>query len=244
MGTGQEPPRPLRAAAGAVPPTLADAAVVLFGTVLLSPLLVGPLRQAFDGAVGTAVGLLAYGALLGLVSLAWCGLRRRGGLRGVLGGRPSPSQLLVAGVLGLALGVVLGVIVPPLVEQLMEALGFEIPPPQQEIRRALADPQARWLTVTSAVVAAPLGEEIAFRGVLFRALRRAGVVLAVLVSAVVFAALHGLAEPASTFAYMMVVLTPLAVVLALLVERHGHVWGAATTHAVYNAVSVSVLLLG
>jgi uncharacterized protein len=94
------------------------------------------------------------------------------------------------------------------------------------------------------VVAAPLLEEWFFRGVVFRALRQAigphaGVVstaLAVLISAVLFALAHG--EPLQ-FAGLAL----LGVVLAVLVVRTGRLVPSVVTHASFNAVAFTALMI-
>jgi CAAX protease family protein len=94
------------------------------------------------------------------------------------------------------------------------------------------------------VVLAPLLEEWFFRGVLFRALRQAlgpreGVLptaAAILLSAVLFALAHG--EP-----LQFAGLAFLGVVLAVLVARTGRLVPAVVTHASFNAVAFTALLI-
>ena len=94
------------------------------------------------------------------------------------------------------------------------------------------------------VILAPLLEEWFFRGVLYRALRQAlgsrlpavSTALAVVVSAVLFAAAHG--EPLQ-FAGLAL----LGVVLAVLVERTGRLVPSVITHASFNAVAFAALMV-
>ncbi len=86
--------------------------------------------------------------------------------------------------------------------------------------------------VIAACVAAPLVEEMMFRGVLMDAVtRRWGVKTGVIVSSLAFAAAH-----------MSLWLIPayflIGVWLAITKLRTGSLWGAVMTHAAYNLVSV------
>ena len=86
------------------------------------------------------------------------------------------------------------------------------------------------------VIGAPLVEEIFFRGVLMGALKRVGLAVAVVVSAVAFAFVHFgqlLAMPAFVV---------LGVVLGLLTLGRGRLGPAIVTHATFNAITMAVLL--
>lgn len=108
-----------------------------------------------------------------------------------------------------------------------------------------SDPQAA-LTLFSGPVAAalvvaigglvvPLGEELLFRGLGYGVLRRRGRVVAVLLTAVVFALAHGLNV---VFAAAFV----LGVVNAVLYERTGSIWPPAAAHATFNLISFALVL--
>lgn len=93
-------------------------------------------------------------------------------------------------------------------------------------------PNARWWMAGLAVVAAPLVEELLFRGILFRGLRRSfRAVWAVLASAAVFAIVH---PPVS-----WIPVFGLGVITALAVERTRSVWSAVLVHAIYNATVIT-----
>ncbi|WP_371793075.1 CPBP family intramembrane metalloprotease [Streptomyces sp. NBC_01471] len=83
-------------------------------------------------------------------------------------------------------------------------------------------------TLLLTLVAAPVGEEFLFRGLIYPLLRkRMGVPVSALVSAVVFGLLHGNAvQFASTL--------PLAVLLALLYERTRALWLCVLLHLGFN----------
>lgn len=85
-------------------------------------------------------------------------------------------------------------------------------------------------------VVAPIAEELFFRGFLFGALRRHGLVLAVLVSGIAF----GLAHVASSPIAFVVPLAALGVILALLYERTGSLYPSIALHALNNSIAFGV----
>jgi membrane protease YdiL (CAAX protease family) len=95
------------------------------------------------------------------------------------------------------------------------------------------------LIVVSAVVLAPVAEELMFRGLLQSALRRAGAGpwLAIACASVVFAGSH-FTQPKD-----MPALAALAVALGYNYERTGRLYPSMLMHAVFNAVSISDLLI-
>jgi membrane protease YdiL (CAAX protease family) len=93
----------------------------------------------------------------------------------------------------------------------------------------------------SVVLAAPVGEELFFRGLLYRGLRRRmDVRPAIITSAIVFGMVHlvgGLS--------LWPLVPPLAVVgagLALIYERRQSLLASVTAHAVFNLVGFAVIL--
>jgi membrane protease YdiL (CAAX protease family) len=83
-------------------------------------------------------------------------------------------------------------------------------------------------TLLIAVCAAPIGEEVVHRGIIYRALRSDfGVLGSALASAALFAAFH---PP-----YAMLPVFALGVCAALALERSGLLWASIGVHGVYNA---------
>jgi membrane protease YdiL (CAAX protease family) len=108
-----------------------------------------------------------------------------------------------------------------------------------------SDPQAA-LTLFSGPVSAalvvaigglvvPLGEELLFRGLAYPVLRRLGRVVAILLTAGIFALAHGLNV---VFAAAFL----LGVVNAVLYERTGSIWPAVAAHATFNLISFALVL--
>ena len=93
-----------------------------------------------------------------------------------------------------------------------------------------------WLLVLMAV-AAPVVEEILFRGLLYQHLRRhRSVAAAVVVSAALFAAAH-------VIPVLLPSLFGLGVVLALLVERYASIYPAIVLHALNNGIAVTLVYI-
>ncbi len=81
----------------------------------------------------------------------------------------------------------------------------------------------------------PFAEEIAFRGLLYGWLRRRlGFGAAAIVSASVFAVLHGVAV-------LIPALTLVGLALAWIAERSGSIWPAIVTHAAFNTFMILTL---
>lgn len=82
-------------------------------------------------------------------------------------------------------------------------------------------------------VLTPVAEELFFRGVLYGGLRRYGVVVALVVSSLLFGLAHGVN-----------VVLPVAVMLgvlnALLYERSGSIWPSVVAHGVHNALGFAL----
>lgn len=147
------------------------------------------------------------------------------------------------------LGLVLQIAIALLFLPLSHLLFPEGRPPQ-EVAEIIASAEAPFLKVAlvaSAVVLAPLTEELMYRGVLLRALRARGKTFAIIVSSVVFTAVHvtGL-DPSQMLRSAAVVLPPLfllALVLAWLTMRTGRLGPAIFLHSGYNLLAAFVLLL-
>ena len=109
----------------------------------------------------------------------------------------------------------------------------------QPLLRFLAD-HAGWhdrlLLILTAVVIAPISEELIFRGYVFGVLRRyAGRWWALVISACVFAAIHAhIPSLAGLFV--------LAVALTLVYEGPGSLWATILMHALFNSITVILTL--
>ncbi|MBI2922129.1 MAG: CPBP family intramembrane metalloprotease [Planctomycetes bacterium] len=109
-----------------------------------------------------------------------------------------------------------------------------LPPPQDSMKaiRAITDPALRILAIVAVTVAAPVAEEILFRGVLFRGLRfRWGFVPAMVVSAAVFSLAHLDLDHAGAI-FM------LGLVLAFVTAESESLYPGMVLHAIVNSVAV------
>lgn len=179
-----------------VPFTLVDG-FGLFAWFLIGQLVIGfplsllVLALGVDVADTAGPGMLATVLVTQLaVLLSSLGyLKLRGRLNWRLWGpiRPRWSHIGWGLLVGIGGFVVIQVALGVLLSLLEEA-----DPPQQELLDALGgDPLVVVLVVLAAVVLAPIGEEVIFRGILFQALRRrVGLWPAATISAAVFAVVH------------------------------------------------------
>lgn len=240
-GPGPETARP--AASSSPGPGLGDAAAVLGLAYIVGGLVSAQARVSLDGPLGDALGLVVFGATLGLAALGWAMLRSGTlGLRALLGPRPTVAHLGIGVAVGLVAGLVINVALPPLIEAALDRFGLDPPTVQEAARRALTDPASRVVATVGVVVVAPLAEELAFRGTLFRALRRhLRATVAVAGSALLFAAVHTMGTSALGAAYLLTTLVVVGAALGVLVERHRHLWGAVLAHATFNAIAAGVI---
>jgi membrane protease YdiL (CAAX protease family) len=92
------------------------------------------------------------------------------------------------------------------------------------------------LTLLVGGLAVPFGEELLFRGVLYTWLRRWGVAVAMVGSALIFGVNHGI-----NVVFLATVV--LGLVLALAYERSGSIWPGVVGHVLYNLLVFSAARL-
>jgi membrane protease YdiL (CAAX protease family) len=196
------------------------------------------LRNAHLGSDTSLVlggALMHVGILLGLV-----GFFRAFGARSNPSGPPVPAGQILRG------GLVTFLIAMPLVDLASLGWGYGItrlglPDDRQEMVQILENSQSKLLVgslVAVATLLVPVTEEIIFRAGLFRFLRtRIPRWAAILVSAVVFGALH---QSWSGF----VPLTLLAVVFCLAYERTGSIGTTIVAHALFNLNTFVMIAAG
>lgn len=213
-----------------VPLTVVLATAILLA--VLAPL--SPLLRELDIGTRTAVtSLISQAALYAGAVAAVAGLvhlRRHSPLR-MLGWTPVPARWLLSA-LPLALAAYLLVI-------LAGAAGHVLFPHAQNGQPTLvrgAFGHHLLIAVVAVSVVAPFAEETCFRGFLFGWLRgRVPFWVAVVISALVFAAAHGeWALIVPTFA--------LGCLLAVVYQRSGSLYPGMLIHAMFNLVGVTLIL--
>lgn len=188
-------------------------------------------------------GNLTVGGTLLLLISTQTGLMVIAGAFVVLPGALAGLRLVPPGTLLRSLAIGLGLAVPAWIAATLlsvlasvglEWIGFaqEVGLPDRVLDRG--DPT---VILVAFVVVAPIAEEFFFRGVVYNAwLRERGTRVAVVGSAVLFAAIH-----ASLFAFVPIFL--LGIVLAIVYRRTRSLAAAIALHAGFNAISVTIALL-
>jgi membrane protease YdiL (CAAX protease family) len=209
-------------------------AVVLATTIVLGIVLVAG-DFGDDAELAGALGItLALEASM-LVATAWFTVRRYGCGWEALGFRPARSggwwmPLAMAGAVLGASYVALNIYSVILKMTGAGGLEPESTIPDESFDSALLLP----LVIVLAMIAAPVAEEVFFRGFLFPALRgRWGALWAALASALLFAALHF--DPGS-----FVPFTVIGLLLAWAYVVSGSLWAAILPHFAFNSISVAV----
>jgi membrane protease YdiL (CAAX protease family) len=119
----------------------------------------------------------------------------------------------------------------------MESLGVETVQDAVKVLQESEDPLLLGLMAFAAVIAAPLCEEVVFRGYFYPVLKKfGGMRVAAFCSALVFAAAHG----------SLTALLPLFIfglVLVFLYEKTGSLWAPISAHFCFNGATVIVQFL-
>lgn len=187
-----------------------------------------------------------YGFLIGSVSLQIVGLtlvhfflrQHELGWAEFLGlKRPGLSRAIVLGVAVLAVALPLTLGLNKVCEILLTQLAgkVETQPTMKILEISVSLPQRLYFGFT-AIVLAPLLEEILFRGVLYRGIKQYGYPrLALFGSALLFATIH--------FSLLTFVpLTVLAIILTLLYEKADNLMAPIVAHSLFNAANFILYL--
>jgi len=100
------------------------------------------------------------------------------------------------------------------------------------------------LTIVYATVIAPVGEELFFRGVLFRAVRdRHGFWVGAVGSSIGFGLIHFIPDAPADTALLMIAMFFTGIALCFLYERRGTIVAPLAAHVTFNVIGI-VLILG
>ncbi len=210
------------------------AALVLVRTGVLEPSMLDP-EQGGTALLGLVVASQTAGLLATLAFLRFRGVALRdpiGTLRPLARNIGRGTALGVAAIVGSTLVVTI----------LVTLSGSEATPDQVLTGGLLETPGQIVLAVIAAVVLAPLAEELLFRGLLYRSLkRRWRIVPATAVSSVLFAVVH--VDVVFSQPLALVGLTLVGVVLAVAYERTGSLIVPIVIHAVHNAITITAVIV-
>ncbi len=220
------------------PWSLPDFFLVFLGGLLGAGLAIAIGALLGGGESALVLGLAAQYA--GHLVVLWLLARKREDLGfSILG-----SDVLYLGI-GLLLQIALAVLFLPLT-----TLFFPEGESAQEVSNAIADLEgtpALVAAVLTAVVIAPVTEELTFRGVLLKSLGNMGRRGAMILSSLAFAAFHMLGLPADHFLEAAAVVVPtiflVGLVLAWVTQRTGRLGPAIFIHSGFNLLAALVLLV-
>jgi len=214
---------------------VAIAAVVAAGVV--SVLLVA----AFGSVGGPALLLtgLAFQIALALFTIIWVAVRYRGWVPalGLRSDRPD-RDVPLGGFVGAAVYGLIRFVVGPAVVVVWNAVAGHPPRPPTQLAIDFGVPEVV-LGVVLLVIAAPIGEEVFYRGFLFGGLRsRFGFWAAALLSATLFGLSHATDGPV-----LIPLLTVFGVAQALLYERRRSLVAPIAAHAMFNLIGFASILM-
>ncbi|HJY32171.1 MAG TPA: CPBP family glutamic-type intramembrane protease [Actinomycetota bacterium] len=224
-----------------------EALVVYIVAFLIAGLATLPLIRLMEPETDlTNIVLTTAAALVILgVELLWLSTYHKGWLEVMrLPERGTWRKEIGSGVLfALGLYPVMVIVVGGLLTYLLQTIsGEQVRAPEQVGEHLPAIGTA--LTIVYAVVIAPVGEELFFRGVLFRSLRdRHGFWVGAVGSAVGFGLIHFIPGSAVDAALLMIVMFFTGVALCFLYERRGTIVAPLAAHITFNVIGI-VLILG
>ncbi len=153
-----------------------------------------------------------------------------------------PSEIGAGGLFGLGLYPVAVFVVGGLVLIVLNALsGTPVQAPEQVPDQLSTVGVA--VTIVYAIAIAPIGEELFFRGILFRSLRdRHGFRVAALGSGVALGLIHYIPGPAVDALLLMLVMTFTGAALAYIYERRGTIVAPIAAHVAFNVIGLALIL--
>lgn len=197
----------------------------------------------------TVVSQVVFFVVLIATVFGWVRLRYSGHARALVGAAsPGRRDLLLGLGLGVLAFVVLNVGLGTAVEALARLAGAEPPAVQENLQQLASNPETAPFFIVMAVVFAPVAEELFFRGMLYPAFaKRLGVWSAIVVTALLFALLHGV-EPLlmadlGQSALVIGLIFPLGLLLAWAYHRRGTLLVPILIHATFNLIAAVGLTL-
>jgi membrane protease YdiL (CAAX protease family) len=198
-----------------------------------------------EGSLELVLTIVVDVVFIGLM-IAWLSRRHPGWVRAL--GVPAKGARLRAIAWGAGMGVLLyptiAIVIGIPFSLLLEAISGEQATTPDQLPAELSV-GGQVLAVVLAVFAAPLMEELFYRGVLFRSIRdRHGFWVGALISAVVFGAVHYVASPWQDALLLQSVMVFTGFAFAWIYERGGTIVGSIAAHTVFNMIGVTLILSG
>lgn len=224
-------------------------ALLVFGVgILLAQLAGQALPLVMDPVTAQGIFFPLTLALLAATAAGYIRLVHPGHVADLLGGRRLRAVHVLQGIgLGIVAFLVINLGFSLLIQLFAGLTGGELPTVQEDLRQATRDPRIGAVVVASAVLVAPVAEELFFRGMLFQALRtRLGRWPGIGMSGFLFGAAHlfGAQELAGAL-YTFVVLSAFGMFLAWALDRSGTIAVPILMHMTFNgAAVVGILVVG
>lgn len=224
-------------------------AMLVFGVGLLLAQLAGQaLPLLVDPVTAQGIFFPLTLAVLAATAAGYIRVVHPGHVSDLLGGRRVRGLHVLQ---GLGFGVVAFLVInlgfSLLIQLFANLAGGELPTVQENLREATRDPRIGAVVIGSAVLVAPVAEELFFRGMVFQALRtRFGAWPGIGMSGFLFGAAHlfGSQELAGAL-YTFVVLSAFGMFLAWALNRSGSIAVPILMHMTFNgAAVVGILVVG
>jgi uncharacterized protein len=190
------------------------------------------------GGISYQLTVLVFPVALAAFTVLWVSLRYRAVVDLRLGSTRPRTDVVLGGLFGVALFAATTLAVFPIVRFLWELIAGHPPSPiTQPVVPADPGPAQLVVGVIAVIVAAPVGEELFFRGMIFGSLRtRFGFWAAGAMSSLVFALVH--VQPP-----LMVLMFFVGFGLALIYEWRGSLAASIAAHAAFNLIGFTLILL-
>ena len=214
----------------AVPVALIAGVVTIIGGVLAGSFL--------SEATGLVVFGMVFEAALAGATLLWVLVVRRGASEelGLTRSRLA-AQAAIGAAAGVAIFLVAAVILAPLLVRLVSLFTeTDVSIPRQEVIPEGPSALHVWLGAVAVVIAAPVGEELFFRGFLFGGLRaRFGFAVSAAISSVVFGLFH-------VVPLIIPIMVAVGFALAYVYERRGSLIAPMAAHAAFNVIGYTFIV--
>lgn len=135
-------------------------------------------------------------------------------------------------------------LVVPIIAIILESIAGQGASTPEQINAEGLSSAGRILTVLVAVVAAPIAEELVFRGILFRSVRdRRGFWWGAIVSSLLFGLVHFVPAPWQDTVLLQATMVFTGLALAAIYEWRGNLLSCIVTHMSFNMVGVILILV-